>query len=80
MKKLTLKQAISLFNKGRIIYLKPSKITEQVLKYSPWFSWCKVQKSDYTEEDTTLEQIVNEFIYYNCNKETGLRANYYAYL
>ena len=79
MKKLSLKQAKKLFNEGKAIYLKPSKLSLQVMQYSPWFSWCKVLKSEYFD-GTKFETIINEFHYYQCNKETGLRVNYYAYL
>ncbi len=80
MKKLTLSQARKLFEEDKIIYLKCSKVTLQMFQYSPWLSWCQVKKSDYVYEKITFDKIVNEFSYYNCNKELGLKVNYYAYL
>lgn len=50
-----------------------------MLQYSPWLTWCTVQKSNWTES-TTFDKVINEFSYYNCNKELGLKVNYYAYL
>lgn len=79
MKKLTLRQAIALYNKGTKIYLKCSKVTEQMLQYSPWLSWYDVQKQEDLEDNEFIK-IVNAFKYYNCNKELGLRVNYYAYI
>ena len=76
MKKLSKRQAKSLFNKGRIIYLKTSKLSVQVMEHSPWFHWFKIKKDlDFPD----FEKLVNEFAYYNCNEEVGLRVNYYAY-
>ncbi len=80
MKKLTLKQARALFDKGKTLYLKPSKLSVQVMEKSPWFSWFQFKKSDYNDDTITLDKIVNEYSYHNCNKEVGLKVNYYAYL
>jgi hypothetical protein len=78
--KLTLAKARKVFEHGGIVYLKPSRITEQAMDKSPWFSWCECKKSDYIDESITFDKIVNKYYYNNCNKETGLRVNYYAYL
>lgn len=77
MKKLTFRQAKKLFDSGKRIYLKTSKVSIQVLQHSPWLSWYEVQKDDNPE---TFDQIVNSFSYYNCSKDMGLKVNYYAYL
>jgi hypothetical protein len=78
--KITLKKARRIFERGGIVYLKPSKLSTQVMDKSPWFSWCECKKSEYTDENITFDKIVNEYSYYNCNAEVGLRVNYYAYL
>lgn len=80
MKKLTLRQARRLFEMGKILYLKPSKLSKQVMDKSPWYGWFQFKKSDYTDDTITFDKIVNEYAYYQCTKETGLRVNYYAYL
>ena len=80
MKKLTLRQAISLYNSGKKIYLKSSKVTLQMLIYSPWLSWYDIQNNTGDLEKDEFINIVNSFRYHNCNKELGLRVNYYAYL
>jgi hypothetical protein len=79
MKKLTLRKARILFKKGKTVYLKPSKLSVQVMELSPWFSWFPAKKSDYYQENPSFDKLINEFYYYNCNKEVGLRVHYYAY-
>jgi hypothetical protein len=82
--KITKRKALSLFKKGSKIYLKPSKLSEQVMDYSPWFNWYDVSikyLSDIESQDIEkyFKSIINEYIYYNCNCEVGNIVNFYHY-
>lgn len=57
------------YDKGNKVYLLPSK----ALPGSVWITPTSVNKQCGKSFDT----IINEYSYYNCNKETGLRVTYY---
>lgn len=57
------------FNKGNAIHLLPSRIAPGNL----WVEPLSVNKQCGKSFDT----LINEYSYYNCNRETGLRVNYY---
>lgn len=57
------------YNKGNTIYLLPSK----ALPGSVWITPTSVSNQCGKSFDT----IINEYSYYNCSKETGLRVTYY---
>lgn len=69
MVKVDKRTALKAYNTGKEVYLLPSKIRLD----NPWMSPCKVRNSCGIDFDTVL----TNFSYYNCNKETGLRINYY---
>lgn len=79
MKKISKKQAVKEFNNGNTVLLCTSKVNPQIIQYSPWLNWYDFRKSTCEELNSTFEQCVNEFSYYNCNKELGLRVHYYIY-
>lgn len=37
----------------------------------------EIESNPWHGEDTTFEQLINSYSYYNCNKETGLGITYY---
>ena len=79
MKKLTRRQAKRLFDKNKIIYLKPSKITEQIIKYSPWFCWYQAKKEDFIE-GMTFEKMAWKYERDNCSDKHGRCVHFYAYV
>lgn len=70
MKKISKRIAKNMFNKGLEIILCPSKLNPNGI----WFSGISVTN----ENEKDLEKILNNFSYYNCTKETGLRINFYT--
>lgn len=79
MIKLTKRQAKRRFNQGFTILLKTSRVTEQMIDFSPYLFWFELKKSVCDEQGETFDSVVNAYSYYNCNKELGLRVNYYIY-
>lgn len=82
--KITKRKALNLFKKNRIIYLKPSKLSEQCMDKSPWYCWCKIQLSNLTDIEQQnpeyhFKRIVNEYYYYNCTSYVGNVVNFYYY-
>lgn len=57
------------YNKGATIQLLPSK----AVPGSIWVTPTSINKQCGKSFDT----LINEYSYYNCTKETGLRVNYY---
>ena len=57
------------YDNGNTIYLLPSKAAPG----SVWITPVAVSNKSNRNFDT----VINEYTYYNCNKETGLRVNYY---
>ena len=76
MIKITKLEAKKLYDDGKEIYLNPSKMRVK----SVWHEALKVSKS-IAENDMynapTFEQLVNNYKYYNCNKEMGLVVYFY---
>ena len=69
MNKIDKARARKEYNAGRNVYLLPSK----AVPGSMWIQHYMVNNSCGKD----FEAILNEFSYYNCTKETGLRVNYY---
>lgn len=69
MNKIDKTRARKEYNAGRNVYLLPSK----AILGSMWIQPYMINNSCGKE----FEVILNEFSYYNCTKETGLRINYY---
>lgn len=57
------------YSKGNTIYLLPSKAAPGSIWISP--------TSVNNQCGRSFDALINEYSYYNCNKETGLRVNYY---
>ena len=57
------------YNKGNTIHLLPSK----AVPGSIWITPTSVNN----QCGKSFEALINEYSYYNCNKETGLRVTYY---
>lgn len=76
MIKITKSEARSLYNNNKVIYLNPSKM-------NPNGVWHKAMKSSKESLTTMIsdapefEQLINNYHYYNCNKEMGLVVNFY---
>jgi hypothetical protein len=76
MKKITKIQAERLYNNGKEIYLNPSKM-------NPNGVWHKAMKTsrEISEnaiyEASSFMNLVNNYRYYNCNKEMGLVVTFY---
>lgn len=57
------------YSKGNTIHLLPSK----AVPGSIWITPVSINK----QCGKPFDVLINEYSYYNCNKETGLRVNYY---
>ena len=57
------------YDNGTTIHLLPSRIAPGNL----WVEPLSVNK----QCGKSFDALINEYSYYNCNKETGLRVNYY---
>jgi hypothetical protein len=57
------------YNKGNTIHLLPSK----AVPGSIWITPVSINK----QCGKSFDALINEYSYYNCSKETGLRINYY---
>lgn len=68
-KKINKKTAESLYNTFQEIYIIPCKCNIN----SIWFTGCSV----INDGTRTFEQLVNQFIYYNCCNELGKHPAYY---
>jgi len=64
------RKARSLFNKGRTVYLVPSKLNPE----SPFVGYIGVNK----DRSGDFDKAVNAFEYYNCTNETGRYAHFYT--
>jgi hypothetical protein len=76
MQKITKSEAKRMYDSGKEIYLNPSKMRP----YGVWHNAMKTSKknSENTISDApTFEQLVNNYHYYNCNKEMGLVVHFY---
>lgn len=67
--KVDKRTAVREYNSGNTIHLLPSKAAPG----SVWISPTSVSN----QCDKSFEALINEYSYYNCTKETGLRVNYY---
>lgn len=60
------------YNSGNIVYL----IQNMMRLGNPWQGPCPLYKKD--NDDRNFDTKVNEFIYYNCNKECGKKVKYFV--
>ena len=67
--KVDKKTAVKEYNKGKEVYLLPSKAVPGSIWIVPTMITNQCGKE--------FCAVINEFSYYNCTKETGLRVNYY---
>lgn len=66
--------ARKLYNEGRDIYVVPNKVRID----NSWGLTADVQRDYEGCQDRTFDQIINEFIFYNCGyAETGRYPAYY---
>lgn len=68
-KRVTKKQAMEDYNSGFTVLFCPVKMRP----FTPWHLEVCVDKSSGRSFDNT----VNEFEYYNCNRETGMYTAFY---
>jgi hypothetical protein len=76
MEKITKAKAKKLYDNGIDIYLNPSKMNPNGV----WHKAMKVSKPYFEStiyDAPTFEQLVNNYNYYNCNKEMGLVVHFY---
>jgi hypothetical protein len=78
MQKITKLEAKKMYGIGKEIYLNPSKMQPNGV----WHKAMKVSKpyfesSHIISDAPTFEQLVNNYHYYNCNKEMGLVVHFY---
>ena len=76
--KITKKEAMKRYEKGQTVIFCASKMRPDGF----FFQGCPMQKHEIESnpwhgEGTTFEQLINNYSYYNCNKETGLGITYY---
>ena len=67
--RITKKKAINAYNSGVPVFLCPVKMRP----FTPWHLESYVDKSSGRSFDNT----VNEFEFYNCNRETGMYTAFY---
>ena len=70
--RITKKNALNVYNSGIPVLLCPVKMRP----FTPWHLEAYVDKSSGRSFDNT----VNEFEYYNCNRETGMYTAFYIQL
>ncbi len=76
MKKITKAEAKKLYESGKSIYLNPSKMRPNGV----WHQAMKVSKASLDNKLShapSFDKLVNEYHYYNCNKEMGLVVHFY---
>lgn len=75
MEKITRLKAEKLYNNGNEIYLNPSKMNPNGI----WHKAMKISKESKNTiyEALTFISLVNNYRYYNCNKDSGLVVNFY---
>jgi hypothetical protein len=76
MRKITKSEAKKLYNDNKEIYLNPSKMNPNGV----WHKAMKTSKEiseNIISDAPTFEQLVNNYRYYNCNKEMGLVVHFY---
>jgi len=76
MKKITKAEAKKLYESGKSIYLNSSKmrlngVWSQVIKVS------KASLETKLSDAPSFDALVNEYHYYNCDKERGLVVHFY---
>lgn len=69
--KIDKREARKEYNNGNVVNLLPSK----AVPGSIWITPVSISNACGKDFDT----VVNEYAYYNCSKETGLRVTYYIY-
>lgn len=67
--------AEKLINNGYTIRMIPCKLRLRNI----WFEPAEINFEKLAEWDTNFTKFVNEYIYYNCNNETGTRPSYFLY-
>lgn len=70
LRKINKLTARKIFNEGHKVFLIPCKCRTN----SVWQTGCWI---DNTTFDRSFDSIVDEFEYYNCNKELGTYSAYY---
>jgi hypothetical protein len=76
MRKITRAEAKKLYEGGKSIYLNPSKMNPKGV----WHQAMKVSKASLNNklsDAPNFENLVNEYRYYNCSRETGLLVHFY---
>jgi len=73
-RRINRKKAKNLYKSGSTIYLCSSNMSPE----SIWQPAIGISKpADDTNVDSLFEAIVNEYTYFNCNKETGRQVFFY---
>lgn len=74
--KVTRPKAERLFNEGVTLYLLPCKCSRLCLtEKNCWISPVIITKDN--DAGRTFKKLVNEFEYYNCNREVGYYTHFY---
>ncbi len=80
MTKLTKKDALKRFLKGEGVVLCASKMYPNGM----WNTGITISTDNYDSENIAytseldyFNKLINDYSYYNCSKETGLRVSYY---
>lgn len=78
-KKVNKTQARKLYNKNVNIYIVPCKVFPNYS--SIWIKPIKLNKEEYLEKyyEIDFDKIINNFEFYNCNKDLGKYTSYYIY-
>lgn len=72
-KRITKKEARKLFDSGNALVVIPCKLAP----FTPWHMECIIDGFNKESEDRTFDRIINAFIFYNCNYETGYYPAFY---
>lgn len=72
VKQINVKTAKNLFDNGKELFLKPSNLIFDSVLFRPM----NLQKVGFN--DRPFENVVNEFMYYNCDNERGKYIQYFV--
>lgn len=73
-KKVTKNTALKAFNAGLDIYMLPCKANPK----SYWINPAKFNKKMVFDAGRTIESVINEYTFYNCNNQLGNYITYYV--
>lgn len=73
-KRISKATAKKLFNSGNCIVVAPCKLRP----FGPWHPECIIDGFMEDDPDRTFDKIINAFIWYNCNYETGYYPSFYV--